>query len=112
MFEHDPDLEEPAILFANGDVDGAEQGMLELIDRRDVPAQLPVWLALLDLYRAADRPLQFDKAGIEFAARFGRSAPQWFAMPQQRTAPWCPCRAQRQGVAGAGAHLHRSRRVP
>ncbi|MGQ8878604.1 STAS domain-containing protein [Delftia sp. NA_296.1] len=87
VFEHDPDLEEPAILFANGDVDGAEQGMLELIDRRDVPAQLPVWLALLDLYRAADRPLQFDKAGIEFAARFGRSAPQWFAMPQQRTAP-------------------------
>lgn len=87
VFEHDPDLEEPAILFANGDVDGAEQGMLELIDRRDVPAQLPVWLALLDLHRAADRPLQFDKAGIEFAARFGRSAPQWFAMPQQRTAP-------------------------
>ncbi len=113
VFEHDPDLEEPAILFANGDVDGAEQGMLELIDRRDVPAQLPVWLALLDLYRAADRPLQFDKAGIEFAARFGRSAPQWFAMPQQRTPPpWCPCRAQRQGVAGAGAHLRRSRRVP
>lgn len=85
VFEHDPDLEEPAILFANGDADGAEQSMLELISRRDVPAQLPVWLALLDLYRAADRPAQFDKAGIEFAARFGRSAPQWFAMPQQRT---------------------------
>ncbi|CAB5701257.1 ATP-dependent protease HslVU (ClpYQ), peptidase subunit [Delftia tsuruhatensis] len=85
VFEHDADLEEPAILFANGDTDGAEQGMLELIARRDVPAQLPVWLALLDLYRAADRPAQFDKAGIEFAARFGRSAPQWFAMTKQRS---------------------------
>ncbi len=86
VFEHDPDLEEPAILFANGDVDGAEQGLQELISRRDVPAQLPVWLALLDLYRAAGRADMFDKAGYEFAARFGRSAPQWFAMPRQPAA--------------------------
>ncbi|WP_280187573.1 STAS domain-containing protein [Delftia sp. PS-11] len=86
VFEHDPDLEEPAILFANGDVDGAEQGLLGLIERREVPAQLPVWLALLDLYRAAGRADMFDKAGYEFAARFGRSAPQWFAMPLQQAA--------------------------
>ncbi|HWU95685.1 MAG TPA: hypothetical protein VN029_08800, partial [Sphingomonas sp.] len=54
VFEHDPDLEEPAILFANGDVDGAEQGMLELIDRRDVPAQLPGGPGLIEDLRAMD----------------------------------------------------------
>ncbi|WP_027017107.1 STAS domain-containing protein [Comamonas composti] len=86
-FVHDADLEEPAILFANGDVDSVEQILLKLIAERDIPSQLPIWLALLDLYRAADRLEAFDKAGVEFAARFGRSAPQWFAMPRLAPAP-------------------------
>ena len=84
-YEHDPVLEEPAIVFANGDTAGAEASLKGLIARRsqEIPAQLPLWLALLDLYRAAGWQDQFDDAGMDFASRFGRSAPQWFAMPQQ-----------------------------
>ena len=84
-FEHDAGLEEPAFLFANGDVRAAQVELQTLIERRaqDVPGQLPVWLALLDLYRAAGMHSEFDAAGVDFAARFGRSAPQWFAMPQE-----------------------------
>lgn len=84
-YEHDVALEEPAIVFANGDVAGAELSLKALIERRshDAPAQLSLWLALLDLYRAAGWQEQFDDAGMDFASRFGRSAPQWFAMPQQ-----------------------------
>ncbi|MDR0227081.1 MAG: STAS domain-containing protein [Burkholderiaceae bacterium] len=100
VFEHDPDLEEPAIVFANGDAEGAEQGLLGLIARRDVPGQLPVWLALLDLYRACGRADSFDKAGYEFAARFGRSAPQWFAMPPAGQPTAAPLGG---AVAAAGA---------
>lgn len=82
-FEHDVDLEEPAIVFANGDAESARASLLELIRRRapDVPAQLPAWLALLDLYRAVGWQAEFEQAAIDFADRFGRSAPQWFAMP-------------------------------
>lgn len=84
-YEHDPLLEESAIVFANGDAAGAEASLKGLIARhaQAVPAQLPLWLALLDLYRAAGWQDRFDDAGMDFASRFGRSAPQWFAMPQQ-----------------------------
>ena len=84
-YEHDAVLEEPAIVFANGDAAGAQASLKGLIARRaqDIPSQLPLWLALLDLYRAAGWQDQFDDAGMDFASRFGRSAPQWFAMPQQ-----------------------------
>ena len=84
-YEHDAALEEPAIVFANGDAAGAESSLKALIEKRsqDAPAQLPLWLALLDLYRAAGWQEHFDDAGMDFASRFGRSAPQWFAMPQE-----------------------------
>ncbi|GGH53362.1 hypothetical protein GCM10010975_08880 [Comamonas phosphati] len=81
-FEHDVDLEEPAIVFANGDTESAHASLQELIRRRaHGVAQLPAWLALLDLYRAAGWHAEFEQAAIDFAGRFGRSAPQWFAMP-------------------------------
>lgn len=119
-FEHDVDLEEPAIVFANGDTESARDSLQELIRRRahDVPAQLPVWLALLDLYRAAGWQAEFEQAAIDFASRFGRSAPQWFAMPledgglrttdtapaEARCARWsAPAQLTAQGVAGLQA---------
>lgn len=84
-FEHDWELEESAIVFANGDAKMAQALLLTLLDSRsaDLPRQLPVWLALLDLYRAAGWQAEFDDTAVEFASRFGRSAPQWFAMPQE-----------------------------
>jgi hypothetical protein len=40
------------------------------------------WLTLFDLYRATGRQDRFEAAAIDFASRFGRSAPQWFSMPE------------------------------
>lgn len=85
-FEHDPELEEASIVFANGDASGAEKLLQDLIQGREGSAQLALWRALLDLYRAAGWQSAFDKAGIEFASRFGRSAPQWFTLNDSRQA--------------------------
>ena len=85
-FVHDPDLEEAAIRFANGDHAGAEAGLLEVLAQRrhDAPEQqLEIWMALFDLYRATGQQDRFDVLAIEFAAPFGRSAPLWFSLPEQ-----------------------------
>lgn len=84
-FEHDADLEDAAIVFASGDNEGAEASLKALIAKHSqaTSAQLPAWLALLDMYRAAGMQDQFEDAAMDFVARFGRSAPQWFSMPQQ-----------------------------
>lgn len=97
-FEHDAELEDAAIIFTSGDNDGAEASLKALIANRaqSTSAQLPVWLALLDMYRAAGMQDQFEDAAMDFVARFGRSAPQWFSMPQQ---------AGKLSVAGADAPL-------
>ena len=82
-FAHDPELEEAAIRFANGDNAGAEAGLMEVlgpkgqrIDHDDT------WLTLFDLYRATGQQDRFETAAIDFAGRFGRSAPQWFSIPE------------------------------
>lgn len=84
-FVHDPDLEEAAIAFANGAATGAEAMLLKLLAQRGAQpeAQLPVWQALFDLYRATGMAERFEDMAIDFAARFGRSAPLWFALSPQ-----------------------------
>lgn len=79
---HDAELEEAAILFANGDDAGAEAGLLELLQ----PGALRVnhvdtWLTLFDLYRATGEQEKFETAALKFLKRFDRSAPQWFCLP-------------------------------
>lgn len=79
---HDAELEEAAILFANGDDAGAEAGLLELL----APGALRVnhvdtWLTLFDLYRATGEQEKFEAAALKFLKRFDRSAPQWFCLP-------------------------------
>lgn len=79
-------LNEPAILFSQGQ-DGAAETRL-----RDLVAQLPqgqgatsaiadeepdALLALLDLYRATAQEEKFDATCLELVQRFGRSAPQY-----------------------------------
>ncbi len=84
-FRHDPDLEEAAIRFAHGDTAGAEAALREVLAQRaqDPPArQFELWMALFDLYRAIGRQEPFDALAIEFAARFDRSAPLWFSLPE------------------------------
>ena len=82
IFTHDTELEEAAIRFANGDDEGAEAGLLDILgpggSRQD---HLDTWLTLFDLYRASEQQDKFELAAIQFVERFNRSAPQWFSMP-------------------------------
>ncbi|MEO8542516.1 MAG: STAS domain-containing protein [Burkholderiaceae bacterium] len=79
----DPELEEAAIRFANGDEGGAETSLQTALSNSDAkPDRAVRWgMALLDLYRATGRQGHFDIAAIEFAERFHRSAPPWFSIP-------------------------------
>jgi ABC-type transporter Mla MlaB component len=80
----DPELEEAAIRFANGDDAGAEVGLLEALQNNQLHQDsATVWTAtLFDFYRATGQQARFDVAAIDFAQRFGRSAPAWFSMPE------------------------------
>ncbi|MBL8363752.1 MAG: hypothetical protein JNN14_00585, partial [Comamonas sp.] len=85
-FVHEPDLEEAAIRFANGDYAGAEAGLLEVLERHsadEADAQFEIWMTLFDLYRATGQQDRFDALAIDFAGRFARSAPLWFSIPEQ-----------------------------
>ena len=80
----DPDLEEAAIRFANGDDVGAEAGLLDALGAQTVnPVSADGWIAaLFDFYRATGQQERFDTMALEFAQRFGRSAPAWFSIPE------------------------------
>jgi anti-anti-sigma regulatory factor len=78
----DPEVEEAAIRFANGDDVGAEQGLLEVLGEGGARVeQQEDWLALFDLYRATGQLAPFESQAVDFVNRFSRSAPQWFDMP-------------------------------
>lgn len=79
----DPDLEDAAIRFANGDDAGAEESLLTVLHGDNLrPDLAETWMsALFDLYRATGQQARFDNVAIEFANRFGRSAPAWFSTP-------------------------------
>lgn len=80
---HDAELEEAAILFANGDDAGAEAGLLEMLrPGASHVDHVHAWLTLFDLYRATGAHDQFETAAIEFAQHFNRSAPQWYSLPE------------------------------
>jgi anti-anti-sigma regulatory factor len=49
----------------------------------DADQQFDIWMTLFDLYRATGQQDRFDALAIDFAARFSRSAPLWFSMPEQ-----------------------------
>jgi len=79
----DPDLEEAAIRFANGDDQGAEATLLAALQADKVdPASVAGWAAaLFDFYRSTGQQPSFDRFAINYAQRFGRSAPTWFSKP-------------------------------
>ncbi len=85
-FVHEPDLEEAAILFANGDYAGAASGLMGVLARHandGLEQQIDIWMTLFDLYRATGQQEPFDVLAIDYAARFGRTAPLWFSLPEQ-----------------------------
>ncbi|MBD3893084.1 STAS domain-containing protein [Hydrogenophaga sp.] len=78
----DPEIEEAAIRFANGDDAAAEQGLLQGLGAGGVRADQPNdWLTLFDLYRATGQMAPFESRAVEFVNRFHRSAPQWYDLP-------------------------------
>ena len=124
-FAHDPELEEASIRFANGDDGGAEAGLMEVLGPQGSRVNHDeTWLTLFDLYRATGRHERFDSAAIDFAGRFGRSAPQWFSMPEivgrmnqptqaaapgQSTADWtCPAIFGTQTLAALNAAMKKA----
>jgi ABC-type transporter Mla MlaB component len=94
-FAHDPELEEASIRFANGDDSGAEAGLLEVLGPKGARSDHDeTWLTLFDLYRATGQQDRFETAAIDFAGRFGRSAPQWFSIPEAVGRMHAPAPAQ------------------
>ena len=98
-FLHDSGLEEVAIRFANGDDEGAEFGLLEILgpggSRR---SHVETWLTLFDLYRANGWSDKFESAALDFVGCFNRSAPQWVFLPDMVKLLHQPT------AAGAAAH--------
>jgi ABC-type transporter Mla MlaB component len=79
---YDPELEEAAIRFANGDEAGTEEGLLEALGERGTRGgHQDTWMTLFDFYRASGQRDRFEQKALDFASRFQRSAPQWFSMP-------------------------------
>jgi anti-anti-sigma regulatory factor len=70
-----PELEEAAILFANGQSAQAAATLEAAIERDD--ASRRAWLMLLDVLHAAGRRADFDARSIAYAARFETSPPGW-----------------------------------
>jgi ABC-type transporter Mla MlaB component len=80
--QHDPELEEAAIRFANGDDAGAEAGLLEVLNPQGARHNdEETWYTAFDLYRATGKHDRFESLAIDFASKFNRSAPIWFSMP-------------------------------
>ena len=81
----DAELEEAAIRFANGDDEGAQAGLSGALQNDSANReQARSWaLALLDLYRATGQQRPFEQVSLDYARRFGRSAPIWFSMPER-----------------------------
>ena len=120
--QHDPELEEAAIRFANGDDAGAEAGLLEALSPRGSRSRHEeTWFTVFDLYRATGQHDRFESLAIDFAGKFNRSAPMWFSIPEivgkmaqsaapptsgSRKADWrCPAVVGTQTVAALNAAL-------
>ncbi|MFM1979016.1 MAG: hypothetical protein RLZ68_281 [Pseudomonadota bacterium] len=78
----DPELDEAAIRFANRDDVGAEQGLLQALRAGGVTTQVgrPWVAALLDLYRATNKPVSFEHVVQEFGAYFDGKTPEWISL--------------------------------
>lgn len=85
-YRHDPQLEDAAILFANGDDAGAEASLLDLT-LLDAPVAAQAWAALFDFYRCIGQQERFETAALDFAQRYGRSPPAWFSLVAAQPAP-------------------------
>jgi ABC-type transporter Mla MlaB component len=82
----DPEMEEAAIRYANGDDAGAEAALQVALKLTSASPEKAIrWAsALLDLYRCIGQQNNFERLAIDYAQRFGRSPPAW---PAQQAFP-------------------------
>ncbi len=82
------DLEEAAILFANGQGPAAVATLKAALARPDLgdSARL-AWLMLFDVLQSQKSRAEFDALGIDFAARFETSPPAWHETKAEVAAP-------------------------
>ena len=81
--QHDPELDEAVIAFANADFEQCEASLVALTAPGAPRAQhAESWLVLFDLYRATGQQQRFESLAIDYAHRFGWSAPQWYSLPR------------------------------
>lgn len=71
-----PAAEEAAILYANGQVDAAEQLLRTHVLSPAHADRLPWWM-LFDLYQAGAREQDFESIAIDYASRFETSPPAY-----------------------------------
>ena len=105
----DPELEEAAIRFANGDDVGAESALVVALGGEAlVPEVAQAWVvALLDFYRATGQEDAFDRAVMDHAARLDHLRPRWIDIASVRTSPAVsdsvPSVASNSGASGVRA---------
>jgi anti-anti-sigma regulatory factor len=63
--------------------------------------------ALFDLYRATGQQERFESVALEFASRFGRSAPAWFSTPELLESKKSSKSSKRPVAGGGGEPLWR-----
>ncbi len=81
--EHDPELDEAVIAFANADFAQCEHALQQITGPGGARAQhAETWLVLFDLYRAIGQQQRFESLAIDYAQQFGWSAPQWYSLPK------------------------------
>jgi len=80
---HDAELDQAAIAFANADFGGCESTLRELVGpggRRQ--RHVPTWRALLDLYRATGQQADFERLAVAYMRDLQQAPPQWVSIPR------------------------------
>jgi hypothetical protein len=81
--QHDPELDEAVISFANADFTQCEEALQRITGPEGTRGQhAETWLVLFDLYRATGQQQRFESLAVEYAQQFGWSAPQWYSLPK------------------------------
>ncbi|MDO9075663.1 MAG: hypothetical protein Q7U73_20650 [Rubrivivax sp.] len=81
--QHDPELDEAVISFANADFTQCEDALQRITGPEGTRGQhAETWLVLFDLYRATGQQQHFESLAVEYAQQFGWSAPQWYSLPK------------------------------
>ncbi len=81
--QHDPELDEAVISFANADFTQCEEALQRITGPGGTRGQhAETWLVLFDLYRATGQQQRFESLAVEYAQQFGWSAPQWYSLPK------------------------------